>query len=848
MERERWQRVEQLFASALALPAEERAPWVRGHADEDLAEEVLALLAADAMEEGPLEGALRGSLASFESTLSASLTGRQLGPYRLLEELGQGGSSIVYLAERADGQYQQKVAIKLLHGGTETEELLARFQLERQILASLDHPNIARLLDAGTTGEGRPYFVMEFVDGQRVDTVAATLPLERRLQLFRTICATVQHAHRNLLIHRDLKPSNILVTADGTPKLLDFGIAKPLAAAQAEPTVTVARRMTPSYASPEQLRGEVLTTATDVYSLGVLLYRLLTGRHPYLETSEESYGSGVELARRIAERRPQRPSQVAPPELRRVLRGDLDNIVYKAMAPQPEARYGTPSALAEDLWRWEARLPVSARSPTVAYRLRTFVRRHRWAVAAGVAAFLVLGAFAVFSHYQYRQAVRERDTATRTLTVLEGMLELSEPAQAKGPTLTARELLEQGTEKIELELAEQPEIRAHLWTTIGRTYVRMGLYEAARPLLEEAVEIFTRTGNPEGGEALHRLADALQFLGDYEGAEARYREALDLRRHLFGPSHPQVAESLNGLADALHDQGNYEASEPLYREALELRRELFGPSHLEVASSLNDLAVLYHEQADLDRAEPLYREALELRRKLLDPQHTDLAITLANLAALLRDRGALDAAEPLLQEAVAINRQVLGETSPAFAFNVQGLAMLQLRRGNAEAAVAGLREVLAIQSHREPVEHPDRGTTLHNLGLALEAQGDLEGALEAYRDATAMYRTTLGERHPWISFPLTGLGQLLLTLDRPAEAEEYLREAVQIRREAIAPDHWRTAESESLWGAALVALGQRKVGMPLLENGYRQLRELRGEDDTRTQEALDRWEAYREDG
>jgi len=848
VEVERWRRVEALFQGALARSPEERSPWLEAHAeDRELAAEVLALLAIDDLEEGPVEGAVRGSLASFENALSGTLVGHRLGPYQLTDELGSGGSSTVYLAERADGSYQQQVAIKLLHRGTETVDLLARFQLERQILASLDHPNIARLLDAGTTDDGRPYFVMEFVDGERVDRFAARLPLAQRLVLFRTLCDAVQHAHRNLIIHRDLKPSNILVTAEGVPKLLDFGIAKPLETrVQGDPTVTVARRMTPSYASPEQLRGETLTTATDVYSLGVLLYRLLTGHHPYLDTSEDSYSSGVELARRIAERPPARPSTVAPPEMRRILRGDLDNIVGKAMAPAPEGRYGTPSALAEDLRRYQERLPVSARPPTAAYRLRSFVRRHRWAVAAGVTAFVVLAAFAAFSHWQYRQAVQERNKVARTLTVLEGMLELSEPAQAKGSTLTARELLVQGTEKINQELAEQPEIRAHLWTTIGRTYTKMTLYEEARPLLEGAVAIYEASGGQEAehGEALQGLANTLQFLGEYKPAERRYEEALALRRQFFGATHPAVAESLNGLADALHDQGDYAAAEPLYREALALRQELFGATHPAVAESLNDIAVLLHEQANLTAAEPLYREALAMRRQLLDPQHPDLATTLTNLAALLRDRGELEEAEVLLREAVAINRQVLGETSQAYAGNLQHLAMLLLRRGDAAEAVALLREVLSIQALREPADHPDRGTTLHNLALALDTQGDQAGAIQAYRDAAAMYRRTLREGHPWIAFPLTGLGQLLLSLDRPEEAEAPLREAVTIRRATMEPGHWRTAESENLWGAALVRLGRREEGMPLLEAGYRGLAAARGEEDERTRDARVRWESF----
>jgi len=582
--RQRWEEIEPLLDRAIELPPEERDAFLDAAcaADQDLRSRIEALLRAD-VEAGTFldKPALEQSAPLVAALYDDPLAGRQIGAYRILRESGRGGMGVVYLAERADGQFQQQVALKLIKRGMDSDAILQRFLHERQILARLQHPNVARLLDGGVTAEGQPYFAMEHVDGKPLTTYCdeRRLGIEARLGLFLTACAAVQYAHQNLVVHRDLKPSNMLVTETGELKLVDFGIAKLLGGEAGEATVTGlgSRAMTPEYASPEQLRGEPVTTAADVYALGVMLYELLVGRRPH-----ELARADPDAMARLAAVEPVRPSMAVvrpasrdgsmaavpettpesvgrdrgtrPERLRRRLAGDLDTICLKALQREPERRYASVQALLDDVQRHLSELPVLARPDTFAYRASRFVGRHRiGATAAAAIAALLIGFSAVTAvqsariREQANRIGRERDKAEEVKEFVQSLFETSNPlVEAKGDAITARDLLERGVERIDEELGGQPDVQAEMLSVIGTAYTELGRYDRAGALLERA---------------------------------------LDLRRKALGREHVDVARSMHELASTLRQKGDYAGSERLHREALAMQRKLFGEEHLDVASA-----------------------------------------------------------------------------------------------------------------------------------------------------------------------------------------------------------------------------------------------------------------------
>ncbi|MDX1487803.1 MAG: serine/threonine-protein kinase, partial [Acidiferrobacterales bacterium] len=660
------ERLKRLFDAAQLHAPEDRSAFLDAVCADDpaLRQELDSLLEADDQAEAqaflqqPVSGWPTSLLGDLGGAAEDELIGQHVGPYVVQRHLGQGGMGDVYLALR-EQPFKQYVALKIIRGGMNRREVLARFAVERQILASLNHPNIARLLDGGVTADGLPYFAMEYVKGRPITRYCDEnkLPLRAWLRLFQQVCQAVQYAHQNLIIHRDLKPSNILVTETGTIKLLDFGIAKllnPSMSPVAQPVTRVELRlMTPEYASPEQVRNEQLTTASDVYSLGVILYELLTGHRPYrvagrptqeiieivceqdppapsvqiskAETLERSDGSEREITpEEVGAKRGTQPER-----LRRQVRGDLDTIVLMALRKEASRRYGSSEQLEQDIERYLTGLPIVARPNTVRYRLHKLLVRHR---AAAVAAVLVVLSLVVGTSAALWQAERARTERDRARTeaqkaeqarvqaeavtnFLTGLFEANTPQENHGDDLTARELLERGTERIE-QLSDQASVQAQLLSVIGMVYQSMGQYDDAQQLLEQA---------------------------------------LFLRREEFGEQSPEVAESLNDVGFAHYLKGDYDAAQPYLQKALTLRRGFSADGHdpLEVAESLNLLAAIELRQGDYDAAESLYREALAVRRKLLGERHADVATSMNNLARLLRLKGDYDEAEGLLNEALS---------------------------------------------------------------------------------------------------------------------------------------------------------------------------------------------------
>ena len=603
---QRWARVEALFNEALDRPPAERAAFLAETCpdDEPVRREVESLLVAEGSGLTDRLGAVN-RVADELVAASDSAVGRRLGPYRLEEEIGRGGMGVVYRAVRDRDDFQQTVAVKVLPGGLFSPDAVSRFRNERRILASLQHPSIARLLDGGTTPEGVPYVVMEYIDGVPVDRYAREqeLDLEARIRLFLRLCDAVQYAHRNLVVHRDLKPDNILVTPEGVPKLLDFGIARLLDADDARAPLTRTRIMTPRFASPEQLRGERIGTPSDVYSLGRVLFRLLTDRDPHRAPAEDSGPSGVaELIREVLDREPPAPSAVAAD---RRLKGDLDVIVLKALRRDVDARYDSVRALVEDLERYLAGLPIAARPPTLRYRAAKYLRRNAVPVAAaallvaslvgGLGAALWQGQRAERARQQAERARQQAETALfRSETVtrfLTGLFEAADPRTAGGEDVTAVQLVDRGVERID-ELEDDPALQAQLLRTLAIVNVQLGRYDRAGQLAERAAGI-RRGLEPDSAliAALNTWGQTLNQLGRPDSAAIVYREALDHSLALLGEEHDESLALMNNLAIVYGRTGRDAEAETLLRRLIETERRVFDPDDPIRTYALNNLGL-----------------------------------------------------------------------------------------------------------------------------------------------------------------------------------------------------------------------------------------------------------------
>jgi eukaryotic-like serine/threonine-protein kinase len=757
----------------------------------------------------------------------ARLDGVTIGPYRVLRELARGGMGAVYLAERADGQFEQRVALKLIKRGMDSDEIHRRFLAERQILARLSHPNIARLLDGGVSADGRPYFAMEYIDGVPLTSHCDThqLGVIERLRLFADVCQAVRHAHQNLVIHRDLKPSNILVTSDGQVKLLDFGIAKLV---QQEPGAATAlteagfRAMTPEYAAPEQVYGEPVTTATDVYALGAVLYELLTGHRAHrlqrwtlhelqqvvCEKAPEPPSSAVsrteEISRADGVRRTVTPASVSqargtePRRLRRLLSGDLDTIVLKALQKDPTRRYSSADALLADLQRHGAGLPVLARPDSRLYRAGKFVRRHQAAVGAASLLLLALIAGLAGTTWQARLASREAAKATEVKNFVKDLFNVASPAESRGREITARELLERGTRRVDSALAGQPEIQLELLDFLGQVHRDLGYFDRADSLIQRALgqsRSLYGPGSRAEAKELGTWGTVLIEQGQYARAESILSQALAVRRRLGGEDDSSVAANLGDLAVTLMNQGKFAQAEPLGREALRIDRQLFGDNHLEVANDLDNLSVLLWRMGKFSAAGSLEESALAIRQRLLPPDHPLVTNSLHNLAGVRLAEGNLSEAERLDRQALAIDRKLYPSGHPDLAFKLQQLYLILDARGRYGEAESVLTEALAIRRKWLGPRHPSTIETLANVGVLRYRMGNLPAAEAAMRAGLEYYNRALGPEHPTSLVILQNLGGILSDEGKYAEAEPLLRKALTLRRKVLgdsAPDVART--------------------------------------------------------
>jgi serine/threonine-protein kinase len=702
MKTDRWLRVVELFERATALPPGDRTTFLTESCGEDLdlLEEVESLCAFDHGDGGVFSGGVRVAVADAAASVTHTARADRIGPYRLTEEIGSGGMGAVYLAQR-EGDFTQRVAVKIVRGFM-SRDALARFRAERQILASLQHPNIARLLDGGTTEDGTPYLVMEYVDGVPIDRYCddRRLPNAERIALFRKVCDAVSYAHRSLVIHRDLKPSNILVTADGTPKLLDFGIAKLIEPDRidAQQTVPSMRMLTPHFASPEQVRGTTVTTAADVYGLGVLLYVLLSGKRPYtIETTRPD-----EIARIVCEVEPPRPSSIDPDNARvRQLAGDLDTIVMTAIAKEPSRRFASVDLLSEDLQRWLDDRPIKARPATWAYRSRRFAARHRIGVAIAALFAVMITGFGVALARSAAEARAERDAAERVTEMLIQMFSGSDPRTAHGSAVTAVELLDRGAEQIRQNLRGQPDMQARLLDVIGTIYLGLGWSDRAQNVLHDAMaarQAGTTTDSQPTARTMWRLAASLVDRGEYAAAEPMARASYEMTRRLLGPVNPQTAETLNTLAIAVRETGRLDEAENMFREVTQIFRETLGPQHPMVGLGLVNTARIRMRRGDFSAAERMIREALVIQRRVFG---STVGESFGLLADIVEQKGSADELVSLRRQSLAARRTGFGDVPhPQLEQAMRDLARALTATRQTDEAAGLLQEADALAATR----------------------------------------------------------------------------------------------------------------------------------------------------
>lgn len=817
MDKRRWKRIEALFLECMNLDSDARDRRLKDACgnDEELRAAVERMLQADTSKDDKLRVAV-GNAAQRAAAMAADRwSGRTLGTYRIERKLATGGMGSVFLARRSDEAFERQVAIKLLSSALTSEEGHRRFFIERQILANLSHPYIAQLLDGGTTDDGVPYLVMEYVDGEPIDSFcgAKRLPVRDRLELVCRVCDAVQYAHRNLIVHRDLKPHNILVTGDGTPKLLDFGIAKlldaTLSGAPELMTVAEVRLLTPMHASPEQVRGEPVSTASDVYSLGVLLHQLLSGRSPYADRTttlaevEHAICEADPIPPSVAVRmlddddRDRRPSgpEGSLLQLSRRLEGDLDTIVLKAMRKEPERRYASVAEFAEDIRRHLEDHPITARPASLRYRARKLFMRRTKLVASGV---IISVAFAGLVVYHINRLSTERDlqaqqrqTAEQVSEFMVGMFEDANPKSGGGDVL-ARDVMARGIESVGKLKASEPLVAASLMISMGRAYGGLAEYEEAAETMGEALAIRQANlsaGHPDIGEALHHLGDAKANQGEYESARRLLEEALAIREATLGADALETGRTLYRLAFVKMRLNDYPAMKTAIERAVAIHEREFGMDAPETGPVVSLLGTYYWLTGDVATARKLMQRSLAIREAAFGPNDIRIVGEVHNLGLISWQLGDYQAALDIYERELAIRQANLGMEHPDLGYALFGLAVTSRELGLYEDSIAYYRRTMALQEAGLGSDSHYLAMTLGGYGFTLLEIGAYRGANDAFGKSLAIFENAFGSDHIDLRAPLAGLAKVAIKEGRYADARHHLERSSRIVGATLEPDH-----------------------------------------------------------
>lgn len=813
MDSKHWQKVKTIFNEAIALDEPHRTTYINHTCanDETLLQEVYSLLQSHE-EAGDFMDQPEEDISLLRDASADPYLGKRIESFELQSLIAEGGMGRVYLAHRTDGEFAQQVAIKLVRFSFGSQYLRQRFHSERQMLSDLNHPYIAQLLGGGTSNEGAPYFIMEYVVGTPVDEYCDThrLSIRERLLLFQKICSAVHFVHTNLVVHRDIKPSNILVTQDGVPKLLDFGIAKILAEGEsADDRITQTHQwnLTPDFASPEQLQKQPITTATDVYALGVLLYNLLSGRHPY----DLRELSPADISKSICEEVPVRPSQMAirpngykpanssvetrdeivhvrqtkPDKLPHLLKGDLDNIILKAMHQEPHRRYGSVEQLSEDIERYLMGLPVMAHKDSLGYRTRKFIKRHRVAVSAFILVLLALVGGIIGISWQAQIAAQERDKAQletkkaeQINTFLQDMLASADPSN-EGQDVKVVEILDNAAEKLTTDLANEPEVRTSLLTTLGLTYQSLGLYDKSIEQFLLALDVQQNSWGAADARTIQgqkNLALAYHYQGDYEQAGILFQEAEAGFRQLGDTTTEYFAELLNDYGTLFMDQGEYEKSLSNFREALLLYKRIHGPEHRQVAAVMNNLAMAYDYKNELDSAEYYYKKAIEMDKKVVGYESIEITRLLNNVAFIYLARKEYEEAISYFQESRTLRRKIQGPEHPDYALATYNVGCCHYYVQQYDYGMSLIDSAMTIWHTYLPEDHPLFGNAYFWKGKMKNVQGKPVEALD-HLETSLSIRLIEGNRNAFlVSRTRCEMGRSYLLLQQYATARQLLEE------------------------------------------------------------------------
>ncbi len=809
-----WDELGRLYEELRKIPPEERNAWIEKHcSDEKLKSELYTLLEVDEDSAVYFDSLTSNVISPALDELSdMPPSSGKVNNYKIIKKIGRGGMGNVYLAERDDDTYKSCVAVKILRRGMDSDDILERFRNERQILARLNHPNITHLLDGGITSDGRPYFVMEYVEGKPITQYCDenNLTVKQRIELFNQICDALAYAHQNLVIHRDLKPGNIMVTAQGNVKLLDFGIAKILDENNTRHFTlsnTGQRLMTPEYASPEQVNGEPINTASDVYQLGLVLYKMLSGKTPFVFENK----SLAETEQIIINEIPQKPSVLlasaefsdlqkisarrksTPKKLIRELKGDLDQMILKAIQKDPDQRFNSVLEFRRDIERYKRDLPVKSRGNNIGYITGKYLQRNKLFIAIAAVFFITLTSLSIFYNHsvteQRNQAQNEAEKAAQVTSFLMELFEANDPALSRGEELTARQLLKNAEQRIEM-LENQPEVQAQMFHVTGQIYRRIGDFDRAEEFLSQALNLRTSLYGHDNNETIS-VYDQLGLLysdtGNYALADSILQHALDLRLKQSKPNDPEISDTKTKLAYVLRRTGDYDEAERLYRNSYEIRKRHYGESHPLTVENLSSLGVTMINKGNYLSSESILREVLEIRRDALGPVHPDLAMSMNNLGAVLLNIGLFSEAESLFRESLEMRQTLFGDL------------------------------------------HPKVALTMNNLGITLREQNRYVRSMDYLIEALEIRNNILGRDNVNTAISKFSLGQLKLHIGEIDRAFDLLKSAYEVFHDHLTENHSFTARTKMSIGSCYMEVGEKNLAQEYLTVGYDKVREIHKE-------------------